>query len=176
MNSKSKEIVLGGGCFWCTQAAFDLFKGKWVIRNTPGYAGGHVKNPTYEEVCGGETGHAEVVKVEYDQNEISLGKILEIFFAMHDPTSVNRQGEDVGAQYRSAIFYSDESDRPIIETAIKKYQGGDRHVVTEVKELQEFYPAEDHHKDYYLNNKLQPYCVLVISPKIRKIKKEFGIK
>jgi peptide-methionine (S)-S-oxide reductase len=174
MNSKSKTIVLGGGCFWCTQAIFDMFKG--VVLTTPGYAGGTTKNPTYEQVCNGDTGHAEVIKIEYDPDVASLEKLLEIFFAAHDPTSVNQQGADVGSQYRSIILYSDEKDRKVIE-AYKEGIAGNfkKPIATEVKKMDAFYPSEDYHKDYYKLNPLQPYCMFVIRPKIDKIKKEFGI-
>ncbi len=170
----AETIVLGAGCFWCTEAVFKLFPG--IISVEPGYAGGHVKNPTYEQVCNGTTGHAEVLKIEYDPARIGLVKILEIFFAMHDPTSVNKQGSDEGAQYRSAIFYTNGNDKAVIEA----FMDGIKHeykkrVVTEIKRLDAFYPAEDYHKDYFKKNPLQPYCMLVISPKLRKIKREFGL-
>lgn len=166
--------MLGGGCFWCTEAVFKLFPG--VVRTDPGYAGGHTKNPTYKEVCSGKTGHAEVLKVEYDPDRISLDKVLEIFFAMHDPTSTDRQGNDVGAQYRSAIFYTDDADRAKIDSYIDSIRGEySKPVVTAVGKLDAFYPAESTHKDYFARNPLQPYCMLVIGPKVRKIRKEFGV-
>ena len=174
MASSTKSIVLGGGCFWCTQAIFDMFKG--VVKTTPGYAGGHTKNPTYEQVCSGDTGHAEVIKVDYDPDVASLDKLLEIFFAAHDPTSVNQQGADVGSQYRSIILYTDEKDRKVIETYIKGIAGNfKKPIATEVRKLDSFYPSEDYHKDYYKLNPLQPYCMFVIRPKISKIKKEFKV-
>ena len=174
MAASTKSIILGGGCFWCTQAIFDMFKG--VVKTTPGYAGGHTANPTYGQVCGGDTGHAEVIKIEYDPDVASLEKLLEIFFAAHDPTSVNQQGVDKGSQYRSIILYSDDNDKKAIEDYIKRIAGNfKKSIVTEVKKLEKFYPSEDYHKDYYRNNPFQPYCMVVISPKIRKIKKEFKL-
>ncbi len=169
-----KVIYLGAGCFWCTEAVYKLFDG--VISTQPGYAGGHTKNPTYKEVCSGTTGHAEVVKVEYNPSKIALEKILDIYFSMHDPTSKNRQGEDIGEQYRSIILYSEDSDKSIIDSYIEgirpKYK---KPITTEVVKLAAFYQAEAYHKDYYENNRLNPYCALVISPKLSKIMKEFGI-
>ena len=170
----TETIVLGAGCFWCTEAVFKLFPGVKSVE--PGYAGGHKSNPTYEEVCSGTTGHAEVLKVEYDPKVISLEKILEIFLAMHDPTSMNRQGSDEGEQYRSAIFYTHDADKGRIDSYIEgikeEYK---KPIVTEIRKLSVFYPAESKHKDYFKRNPLQPYCMLVISPKVRKIKKEFGL-
>ena len=175
LDSKNRTIVLGGGCFWCTQAIFDMFKG--VVKTTPGYAAGHTKNPTYEQVCSGKTGHAEVIKVEYNPSVASLEKLLEIFFAAHDPTSVNKQGDDIGAQYRSIILYEDEQDLRIIEAYIKSISGNfNKPIATEVKKLEYFFPSEDYHKDYYKLNPLQPYCMFVIRPKVSKIKKEFKLK
>ncbi|MEM3876680.1 MAG: peptide-methionine (S)-S-oxide reductase MsrA [Candidatus Micrarchaeaceae archaeon] len=171
----SKTIYLGAGCFWCTEAVYKLFNG--IISTQPGYAGGHTKNPTYKEVCSGNTGHAEVVRVEYDPSILPLRRVLDIYFSMHDPTSKNRQGEDVGEQYRSIILYQEDSDKEIIDKYIEgirpQYK---KPITTEVVKLIEFYPAEEYHKDYYDNNRLNPYCTLVIWPKLRKIMKEFGIK
>jgi peptide-methionine (S)-S-oxide reductase len=152
-----------------------MFKG--VVSATPGYAGGTTKNPTYEQVCSGDTEHAEVIKVEYDPDVVSLEKLLEIFFASHDPTSINQQGADVGSQYRSIILYTDEEDRKTIEDYIKGIAGNfKRPIATEVKRLDAFYPSEDYHKDYYRLNPMQPYCMFVIRPKVVKIKKEFNLK
>jgi len=168
------KIVLGAGCFWCTEAVYKLFQG--VISITPGYAGGHTENPTYKEVCSGKTGHAEVAMVEYDDSKISLDTLLDIFFAMHDPTSKNKQGADIGEQYRSIILYMDDSDLEIIKKHIESIKGSyDKPIVTEVQKLVKFYEAEDYHKEYYEHNKFQPYCMFVISPKLSKIRKEFGI-
>ncbi len=172
MQSKNETIVLGGGCFWCTEAVFSRLKG--IVKTNPGYAGGTTKNPTYEEVCSNKTGHAEVLQVEYDPKAIPLGKILEIFFSMHDPTSINRQGEDVGSQYRSIILYTSEEQRKTIEESIAEAQTGfEKPIATEVKKLDVFYPSEDYHKDYYKVNPFQPYCMLVIRPKVKKLEKEF---
>ncbi len=167
------SIVVGEGCFWCTEAVFKMFPG--VLSVTSGYAGGHLADPTYEQVCNGDTGHAEVLKIEYESGKISLRKILEIFFASHDPTSLNRQGADVGTQYRSIILYNGENERKAAEEAAKDAQRDfDKPIVTEIKKLDRFYPAEDYHKDFYEKNPKQPYCVFVIRPKLTKIKKEFG--
>lgn len=172
---QTKNICLGAGCFWCTEAVFKLFPG--IIGITPGYAGGHVKNPTYKQVCTGTTGHAEVAMIEFNPSQISLEKLLEIYFAMHDPTSKNKQGADVGEQYRSIILYTDESDRKEIDLYIDKIRPNfSKPILTEVKKLDEFYEAEDYHKNYYENNRFHPYCMLVIGPKLSKIRKEFGIK
>jgi peptide-methionine (S)-S-oxide reductase len=168
-----ERIVFGGGCFWCTEAVFEMMKG--VESTTPGYAGGTKKNPTYQEVCTGDTGHAEVLEIEYDSDEVPLGVLLEIFFEMHDPTSLNRQGNDVGNQYRSIILYTTEAQRAEAERAIREAQKmHDKPVVTELRKLDKFYPAEDYHKNYYDKNPLQPYCLLVTRPKVDKIKKKFG--
>ncbi|OJI08009.1 MAG: peptide-methionine (S)-S-oxide reductase [Candidatus Micrarchaeum sp. ARMAN-1] len=172
---ETKKIYLGAGCFWCTEAVFKLFPG--IKKITPGYAGGHTKNPTYKDVCSGTTGHAEVAMIEYLPSEITLEKLLEIYFAMHDPTSKNKQGADIGEQYRSIILYEEDSDKQEIEKYIEKIKPEfDKPILTEVKKLEAFYEAEDYHKDYYENNRFQPYCLFVIGPKLSKIRKEFGIK
>lgn len=164
----TKEIILGGGCFWCTEAVFSIIKG--VISTEPGYAGGETENPTYEMVCTGETGHAEVVRVKYDEGMIPLTKILDVFFNMHDPTSLNRQGNDVGEQYRSAIFYLDEQDGKIIRDYIKTAQTRyHKNIVTQVEELKEFYPGEEYHKNYFKRNPYKSYCTYVIKPKVEKV-------
>lgn len=174
MANKTETIVFGGGCFWCTEAVFQMFDG--VKRTQPGYAGGTKKNPTYEEVCTGTTGHAEVLLVEYDPKTVTLEKLLEVFFTMHDPTLLNRQGADVGTQYRSIVLYNTDEQKEKVIKAIKEEQKKySNDIVTEVKKLDGFYPAEDYHKDYYNNNKANPYCLLVIRPKINKVKKEFGL-
>ncbi|HEY1041777.1 MAG TPA: peptide-methionine (S)-S-oxide reductase MsrA [Candidatus Paceibacterota bacterium] len=167
-----KSIILGGGCFWCIEAVFQQVSG--VTNVTSGYAGGSIKNPTYREVCNGLTGHVEVVKVEYDESQVSLKELLEIFFEIHDPTSFDRQGADVGTQYRSIIFYTDPEDKHTICETITEITNDKKFadpIVTLVKPLDEFYPAEDYHQDYYNNNKDAPYCALVISPKLEKLKK-----
>ncbi len=172
---KNDSIVFGGGCFWCTEAVFQMFKG--VTKTTPGYAGGTAKNPNYERVCTGETGHAEVLQIEYNTEVISLEQLLKVFFKMHDPTSLNRQENDVGTQYRSIILYNNDEQKKTIDKFIwqakKEY---DKPIVTEVKKLDKFYAAEEHHKDYYKRNPLQPYCMFVTRPKVNMIKKEFNIK
>lgn len=168
-----KSIVLGAGCFWCSEAVFSTIEG---VRSTqPGYSGGTVENPSYERVCEGDTGHAEVTKVDYDNETITLEELLDIFFYMHDPTSLNRQGEDVGEQYRSVIFYDDEKDREVImrklEEAQKDYP---KKIVTAVERLRNFYPAEEYHKDYFRRNPGRPYCRAVIRPKVDKIRHKYN--
>ena len=172
MATKTEIIVLGGGCFWCTEAVFSMFKG--VVRTMPGYAGGTSRNPTYEQVCTGRTRHAEVLELEYDPKVAPLEKLLDIFFSMHDPTSLNRQEADVGSQYRSIILYTSDAQKAVIEKHIASIKGNyQKPIVTEVKKLDKFYPSEDYHKDYYKSNPLQPYCMLVIRPKVKKIKDKF---
>lgn len=175
MESNKETIVFGGGCFWCTEAVFLMLRG--ILSVEPGYAGGSTKNPTYEEVSRGNTGHAEVVKVEYNPEEISLENILTVFFASHDPTSKNKQGNDVGEQYRSTILYSNNLQKEASEKYIKDINTSSelgKPIVTEVKQLDAFYPAEDYHKNYYDNNRNQPYCQVVINPKLKKVKEKFA--
>ncbi len=175
MKNKVEKIVFGGGCFWCIEAVFQLFKG--VLKTTPGYAGGRTKNPIYEDVCSGETGHAEVLKIEYDPTTIDFDTLLDVFFTMHDPTTLNAQGADVGSQYRSIILYSSELQKKKAEEFVKKTQENfDEPIVTEIKKLTEFYAAEDYHKNYYTKNPLQPYCMLAIGPKVEKIKRKYDLK
>ena len=175
MPARTEVIVFGGGCFWCTEAVFKLFKG--VVGTEPGYAGGTTPNPDYKLVCTGRTGHAEVLKIEYDPETVSLDRLLDVFFKMHDPTTKERQGADVGTQYRSIILYSHEAQKDAIQRAIERHRKDfGNPIVTEVKKLTAFYPAEDYHKDYYDHNRFQPYCAIVIGPKIKKIKKEFGLE
>ncbi len=170
--NKTKEIIFGAGCFWCTEAVFKEIKG--VIKVVPGYAGGTVENPTYEEVCAGKTGHAEAVKVEYDESETNLDKLLDIYFSMHDPTAVNEQGNDMGNQYRSVIFYSDDEQKQEVLKFIESIRGRyNKPIATRVEAYRNFYEAEEYHKDYYRKNPLQPYCMIVIRPKLHKIRKEF---
>ncbi|MBL11828.1 MAG: peptide-methionine (S)-S-oxide reductase [Euryarchaeota archaeon] len=162
-----ESIVLGGGCFWCVEGAIKGLRG--VIDVIPGYSGGHVENPTYEQVCGKRTGHAEVVKVTFDPSSIDRIAILEVFFTCHDPTQLNRQGNDIGPQYRSAVFYSNEGQRQdtiqVIETLTDAF---DEDIVTEVSPLENFYNAESYHHDYFENNPSNPYCMMVVAPKIAK--------
>ena len=168
-------ITFGGGCFWCVDSVLDLLKG--VESTTSGYAGGHTKNPTYEEVCTGETGHAEVVQMAYDPKIISYEQLMDVFYFLHDPTQLNRQGNDVGTQYRSVIFYKDDAEKVKafegmkVSEATGKYSGK---YVTEFTKLDQFYPAEQYHQGYYEANPTQPYCSAVVGPKIAKFKKHFG--
>jgi peptide-methionine (S)-S-oxide reductase len=169
----SKETaVLGSGCFWCTEAIFQELRG--VISVEPGYSGGITENPSYEQVCTGKTGHAEVTKIIFENTEVEYNEILDVFFSIHDPTSLNKQGADVGIQYRSVIFYTDELQmKKANDMIITLRKSGEykKDIVTEVVPFKIFYPAEDYHKNYYRNNKSQPYCQLVISPKLKKLKK-----
>lgn len=169
-----KTAVFGGGCFWCTEAVFKMLKG--VVHVEPGYAGGSMVNPRYEQVSSGNTGHAEVIRVTYDPGRISYEDLLTVFFGSHDPTTPNRQGNDIGEQYRSVIFYQNDDEKKDAERIITDVNtsltDGTR-VVTQLIPLGEFYPAEDYHKDYYTNNTSAPYCQLVIEPKLEKIRKRF---
>jgi peptide-methionine (S)-S-oxide reductase len=168
---RREEIVFGGGCFWCVEAAFQTIKG--VSRATPGYTGGTAANPSYDEVCGGLTGHAEVVRVEFDPAKASLEELLEVFFTVHDPTTLNRQGADVGTQYRSVILFTSEEQRARVEGFIEEIESRyDRPIVTEVKELETFWPAEEYHHEYFVKNPHQPYCRVVIAPKLDKLAKQ----
>lgn len=166
--------TLGGGCFWCVEAVFVELKG--VEKVESGYAGGKVKNPTYRDVCTGTTGHAEVTQITFDANVISFKEILQVFFTAHDPTTLNRQGADVGTQYRSVIFYHDEEQKRIAEQVIAETNAAkiwDRPIVTGVAPYTEFYKAESYHQNYYANNPGQPYCQVVIAPKVVKFRKQF---
>lgn len=172
---KSEKIVLGGGCFWCTEAALRLVKG--ITNVTVGYAGGTKKNPTYEEVCSGSTGHAEVALIEYDPDAAQLEKILGIFFTMHDPTSLNQQGADIGTQYRSIILYTSEKQKKDAEAFIVRIQKDySKKIVTELKKLDVFYPAEEYHQRYFEKNPFAGYCMFVVKPKVDKVKKELGMR
>lgn len=172
MTKEGAQIaVFGGGCFWCTEAVFSELRG--VISVMPGYAGGEAKNPTYDEVCGGKTGHAEVVKIEFNPEKISYNNLLNVFFATHDPTTLNRQGADVGTQYRSVIFYTTDKQKKEAGTFIAKLNESGLKVVTELKPLEDFYEAEEYHRDYYAKNRPEPYCQIVINPKLEKLKTEF---
>jgi len=169
-----KSIVLGGGCFWCLEAVFDKLKG--VSKAQSGYAGGHVKNPGYKEVCYGTTGHAEVLKIDYNSEVISLETLLEVFFTFHNPTTLNRQGNDVGTQYRSIIFYGDEKEKIAIEKFIEETASTfwNNPIVTEISAPEIFYPAEAYHDDYYELNSAQPYCKFVIEPKVVKLREKYS--
>lgn len=164
--------TFGGGCFWCLEAIFTDLVG--VISVLPGYSGGHVENPTYKQVCTGETGHAEVIRITYDSNLISYKELLEVFFSTHDPTTLNRQGGDIGTQYRSVIFYeSPEQQGQAQEVMAKMAELWDDSIVTELTELSVFYPAEDYHREYFAENPQQGYCQMVIAPKVVKFRKQF---
>ncbi len=166
--------TVAGGCFWCTEALFLELKG--VKKVVSGYTGGMVKNPTYKEVCTGTTGHAEAIEITFDPTQISYEDILEVFFATHDPTTLNRQGADVGTQYRSEIFYHDEAQKKAAENFIKLLNDQNiygKNVVTKISQATTFYPAEEYHQDYYNQNKAQPYCMAVINPKLDKLRKNY---
>lgn len=168
-----KSITLGAGCFWCVEAVFEQIEG--VHRAVSGYMGGHIKNPAYREVCSGRTGHAEVVRVEYDEHVVTLADLLRVFFATHDPTTLNRQGADVGTQYRSVIFYSTPRERAVAEQVLAESQANyDATIVTEISEVSAFYEAEDYHQAYYELNGEAPYCRAVIAPKMKKFRQTFA--
>ena len=175
MQMKDEIAVFGGGCFWCTEAVFSELKG--VLAVNPGYAGGHTENPTYRQVCGDNTGHAEVVEIQFNPNLITYDRLLEVFFATHDPTTLNRQGADSGTSYRSIILYANESQRQQAETFIQKLDSSGSSgspIVTEVAKLERFYEAEEEHKQFYMNNPAAMYCQIVISPKIAKFRGAFA--
>lgn len=171
-----KEIaVFGGGCFWCTEAVFKMLKG--VSKVLPGYSGGTKENPTYEEVSGGATGHAEVVYIEYDPVQVSYKTLLTVFFGSHDPTTRNRQGNDVGTQYRSVIFYTTDLQKKDAEDFIKEINDSNEmgaKVVTDLEPLDKFYEAENYHHDYFERNPENPYCEVIINPKLQKVQEKFG--
>ena len=171
--AKSEIATLGGGCFWCVEAVFQRIDG--VISVKPGYAGGNVKNPTYKQICTGNTGHAEVAKIEFDPSKITYSQILNVFWQSHDPTTLNRQGNDVGTQYRSVIFFHNESQEEIAKKSkIDANESGywDNEIVTELSPLNNYYDAEDYHDNYYNDNPNQPYCLFVIKPKLDKLEKQ----
>ena len=170
-------IILGGGCFWCIEALFKELDG--VINIVSGYSGGNSKNPTYEEICTGKTGHAEVCEIEYDKNKISLESVLNFFWKIHDPTTLNRQGNDVGTQYRSIILYHNEEQKNLAnEYKLRLDDSGayDKPLVTQIEKFDKFFLAEEYHQDYYSLNSNEPYCSFVIKPKLEKFKKEFNSK
>jgi len=169
--------TLGGGCFWCTEAVFSELKG--VEKTESGYSGGIIQNPTYEQVCTGRTEHAEVVQITFDPKVITFKEILQIFFTTHDPTTRNRQGADVGTQYRSVIFHHDEEQRKIAEQVIAEINASkiwNKPIVTEVTPFQSFYKAEDYHQEYFKSNPIQPYCQLIIAPKVAKLRNNYRDK
>ena len=174
MSNKLETATLGGGCFWCLEAIYQDIKGVHSV--VSGYAGGAMENPTYEQVCSGTTGHAEVVQLTFDPEIISFEDLLYIFWRIHDPTTLNRQGADVGTQYRSIILYHDEAQKTIAEKSKREAVASGlwpNPIVTEIAPLGEFYKAEGYHQDYYRSNSYQPYCRAVIDPKVRKFRKEF---
>lgn len=172
MSNNLQTATLAGGCFWCLEAVFDEVKGVHGVES--GYAGGKTANPTYRQVCEGNTGHAEAVQVHFDPTVVSYRDLLNVFFAIHDPTTLNRQGNDIGTQYRSAIFYHDEEQKRIAEELIKELNAQkiwDKPIVTEVSKLDKFYMAEDYHQEYFAKNPYQPYCMAVVAPKVAKFRK-----
>jgi len=175
METKNTETAtLGAGCFWCVEAVFDDLKGVESVES--GYSGGHTENPTYQQVCSETTGHAEVANVNFNPQEISFKEILQVFFSVHDPTTLNRQGNDVGSSYRSAIFYHDENQKQIAEEVIKEVTAEgvyDNPIVTEVAPFDKFYIAENYHQEYFANNPNQPYCTAVVAPKVAKFRQKF---
>ncbi len=173
MSENLETATLAGGCFWCTEAIFKRLKG--IESVMPGYTGGNVENPTYEQVSSGNTGHTEGIQITFDPRAITYEKLLEVFFKLHDPTTINRQGNDVGTQYRSAIFYHSEEQKKIAEKVKTEVAGNfSNKIVTEIAPFNNFYPAENYHRDYYFKNSSAAYCKLIIDPKIIKLYKEFN--
>jgi peptide-methionine (S)-S-oxide reductase len=177
-NSQANEVItVGGGCFWCTEAVFEQLKG--VEKVESGYSGGTVPNPTYEQVCTGDTGHAEVSQITFDPRVVSLKVILEVFFTVHDPTTLDRQGNDVGTQYRSAIFYRNDEQKAVTKQVIKEIAAAkiwDGQIVTQLSPFKTFYKAEDYHQEYFKLHGKQPYCQMVIAPKVAKFREHFRDK
>ncbi|MEK7161821.1 MAG: peptide-methionine (S)-S-oxide reductase MsrA [Patescibacteria group bacterium] len=175
IESKQKDIaVFGAGCFWCTEAVFQNLNGVSVV--LPGYTGGDLQNPSYEQVSSGSSGHVEAAKIEFDPGIISFKQLLEVFFAVHDPTTLNRQGNDAGEQYQSAIFYTSENQKQIALNIIREVDGEKIYnspIVTKVRPLKKFYVAENYHQNYYINNPGNPYCAVVIDPKVQKLRAKF---
>ncbi len=174
MSQNLEVATLGGGCFWCLEAVYDELKG--VVEVVSGYSGGHVLNPTYEEVCGKQTGHAEVVQMTFDPSVISYREILEVFFTIHDPTTLNRQGNDLGPQYRSVIFYHSPEQKTVageVMQALTEARVWENPIVTELAAFDRFYPAEDYHQEYFKRNPYQPYCAFVVGPKVAKFRKQY---
>ncbi|MFT4973878.1 MAG: peptide-methionine (S)-S-oxide reductase [Saprospiraceae bacterium] len=175
INKENKAVAtFGAGCFWCVEAVFQNLKG--VEKVVSGYMGGHVDNPTYNEICTGMTGHAEIIQIHFDQNIINFETLCKIFFTTHDPTTLDRQGNDRGTQYRSAVFYHDEEQRVVAERIKKEYAPTlwDNPIVTEITPLDVFYEAEQYHQNYYNNNSSQSYCMFVVNPKVRKVRQHFA--
>lgn len=174
MSTTFETVTLAGGCFWCLEAVYDEVKG--VLSVESGYANGHVANPSYRDVCNGDTGHAEVVQIKFDPSVITFRDILNIFFVIHDPTTLNRQGADVGTQYRSGIYYHTPGQKEVAEQTIRELEAQkvwNQPIVTEVEALKDFYIAEDYHQEYFAKNPYQPYCMAVVAPKVSKFRKHF---
>lgn len=174
MSTNYETVTLAGGCFWCLEAVYDEVKG--VLSVDSGYANGHVKNPSYRAVCNGDTGHAEVVQIKFDPSIITFRDLLNIFFVIHDPTTLNRQGADVGTQYRSGIYYHTPEQKEVAEQTIRELEAQkiwDSSIVTEVEPIKDFYIAEDYHQEYFVNNPNQPYCMAVVAPKVSKFRRHF---
>ncbi len=174
MKENLQTATLAGGCFWCLEAVYDQIKGVESVES--GYSGGKAPNPSYHDVCTGTTGHAETVQVKFDPNVVSYRDLLNVFFGIHDPTTLNRQGADVGTQYRSAIFYHNDEQKATAEQLIKELNDQhiwDNPIVTQVVKFENFYKAEDYHQEYYANNPFQPYCMAVVAPKVRKFRSHF---
>jgi peptide-methionine (S)-S-oxide reductase len=175
--TQHEVATFGGGCFWCLEAVFDNLQGVKSVES--GYMGGHVSKPTYRQVCEGSTGHVEVVRITFDADEISFPELLDVFFTVHDPTTLNRQGNDVGTQYRSVIFYTSDEQRRDAEKAIAALSAARTYpdpVVTAIEPATEFFMAEDYHQEYFANNSYQPYCQFVVAPKVKKFQQKFGDK
>lgn len=171
----NQQIILGGGCFWCLEAAYQLIEG--IIEVIPGYAGGEADNPSYEEVCTGQTGHTEVVKVTFNPSIIELADVLDVFWSIHDPTTLNRQGNDKGTQYRSAIYYNDAVQASVISKSVKAISLlWHDPIVTEVAKLDKFYPAEEYHRNYFQSHPEAAYCQVIINPKLQKLRKKFAAR
>jgi peptide-methionine (S)-S-oxide reductase len=173
-NKNLETATLAAGCFWCVEAVFDDLRG--VEDVVSGYSGGHKENPTYQEVCSETTGHAEVAQIKFDPQELSFKELLQVFFAVHDPTTLNRQGNDVGSSYRSAIFYHDDEQKRVAEEVIREVNQEavyDNPIVTEVAPFDKFYPAENYHQEYFANNPNQPYCAAVVAPKVANFRQKF---
>ena len=174
MTTDYETATLAAGCFWCVEAVFDDLKG--VRDVVSGYSGGHKENPTYQEVCSETTGHAEVVQIRFDPKELTLKELLQVFFTIHDPTTLNRQGGDIGTSYRSAIFYHSDEQRQIADEVIAEFTAEgiyDNPIVTEVEPIDKFWPAENYHQEYFANNPNQPYCAAVVAPKVAKFRQKF---
>jgi len=174
MSENFETVTLAGGCFWCLEAVYDEVKG--VLSVDSGYANGHLPNPTYRQVCDGDSGHAEVVRIKFDPGVISFRDILNVFFGIHDPTTLNRQGADVGAQYRSGIYFHTPEQKEVAEALIKELNAQkiwDKPIVTEVEPIKDFYIAEDYHQEYFAKNPNQPYCMAVVAPKVSKFRKHY---